>query len=65
MLFCTHYIGCLLYADDIMLISLLLSGSALHYVKKAKYLGVMLVSGLTFRCCFGHVKSKFLVLHMF
>jgi len=37
----------------------LLSGSALQYVKKAKYIGVMLVSGRSFRCCFDHVKSMF------
>ena len=39
--------------------SLSLSGSVLEHVNKAKYLGVMLVSGRTFRCCFDHVKSKF------
>jgi len=36
-----------------------LTGSVLEYVKKVKYIGVLLVSGRIFRYCFDHVKSQF------
>ena len=38
---------------------LLLYGESIQYVNKIKYLGVFILSGKTFNCCYENAKSKF------